>query len=225
MWVNRWIIEWDDRTRHGEEVDTATTPEDALAICRRFLESETAFDEEQNEDRPALDVLFGDEDPLVLLKEMDDCLKVECEDGAFLIRRMVQFQEDTPPPRLDEAAAALLKFAQLFLAYYDNQTPEHVTIRTLEHTARAAVAMAAGNAPTTPLTPESIEKLKKHYLTWTGGFPPDDDDEIFTYIELAMESGPDPEEVRSILRNWMQGIDAENHVPRPTVVVHRNNDD
>lgn len=218
MWVNRWIIEWDDRSRSGEAVDTATTPEEALAICRRFLEGETALDEEQNEDRPALDLLFGDEDPLVLLKEMDDCLKVECEDGAFLIRRTVQFQEDNPAPRLDEAAAALLKFAQLFLAYYDNETTEHVTIRTLEHTARAAVAIAAGNAPTTPLTPESIEKLKQHYLRWTGGFPPDDDEQIFTYIELAMESGPDPEEVRLLLRRWMSNIDRFDEPDIPTII-------
>ena len=57
MWMNRWIIEWRERGRGDEALETATTAEEALEICRRFLENETAFDDFLEEDRPAFDVL------------------------------------------------------------------------------------------------------------------------------------------------------------------------
>jgi hypothetical protein len=218
MWANRWIIEWRERGRGDEAVETATTAEEALEICRRFLENETAFDESQDADRPAFDVLFDDAEPLVILSEMDDRLEVKCENGEFIVRRTFEHQQGSPPRSLSKAAPALLDFAQLFLAYHDAETPEHVTIQTLEHAARTAVAMAEGSPPT-PLTPETIVKLKEHYLDWTGGFPPDDEDEIFTYTELAMESGPDPEEVRLVLRRWMEESADEKVVADPYVVL------
>jgi hypothetical protein len=47
-----------------------------------------------------------------------------------------------PAPALHEAAPKLLEFARLFLAYHDNETDDDVTIETLEHAARAAIAGA-----------------------------------------------------------------------------------
>ncbi len=52
-------------------------------------------------------------------------------------------EEDRPAPALAEAAPQLLEFARLFLAYHDNETDDHVTIETLEKTARRALARAA----------------------------------------------------------------------------------
>jgi len=222
MYANLWIIEWHDRGRRDEAIDTATTAQDALATIRQFLENETAFDESANEDKPALEVLFEDMDPIRQLTEMDDRLELECEGGDFVVRRTMRCQEAESPRCLSQAAPALYDFAQLFLAYHDAQTSESVTIQTLEHAARAAVAKAMGEPPAPPMTPEMIRRLKEHYLEWTGGCTPNDENEIFTYIELAMESGPDPEEVRQILRNWMEESDEQHEIPSLPLIVEFN---
>jgi hypothetical protein len=221
MYVNLWIIEWSDRGRGGEAIDTATTPQDALETIHRFLDNETAFDEWARDDRPAFDVLFDGVDPITMVQEMDDRLELECDSGDFLVRRTMRFEQDQPPRFLQQAAPALLEFAHLFLAYHDAKTPETVTIRTLEHAARAAVAKANGDPPTSPMTAEIIQKLKEDYLEWTGGCTPDDEDEIFVYIELAMEPGPDAEEVRMVLRGWMEEANATDSLPTPAVIVDR----
>ena len=45
--------------------------------------------------------------------------------------------------------------------------------------------------------------IKEDYLAWTGGFPPDSESEIFTYIEASMPLDCDLEEVRAALHAWM----------------------
>lgn len=221
VYVNFWISEWRDRGRGEEAIDTATSAEEAVETIRRFLENETACEEEDGEDRPALDLLFKGMDPITLVTDMDNRVDLECESGDFSVRRTMRFQDDESPRCLNQAARSLFDFAELFLVYHDNKTADNVTIRTLEHAARAAVAKAAGNPPAGPMTPEMIEKLKQHYLAWTGGCTPDDEDEIFTYIELAMESGPDPEEVRMVLKEWMEQINDEAMVTPRIVTADR----
>ena len=52
----------------------------------------------------------------------------------------------------------------------------------------------------------SAEKkaLKDDLLAWSGGTPPDSLFEIFTYVELASLPGPDKEEIRLMLKKWME---------------------
>jgi hypothetical protein len=46
--------------------------------------------------------------------------------------------------------------------------------------------------------------VREDFLAWSGGQPPDSPFEIFTYCELAMPIGIDAEEVRSMLKKWME---------------------
>jgi hypothetical protein len=45
--------------------------------------------------------------------------------------------------------------------------------------------------------------VQKDFEAWSGGFPPESDDQITVYIDYALPKGNDPEEVRAFLRNWM----------------------
>jgi hypothetical protein len=124
------------------------------------------------------------------------------------------------PQFLGEAATDLFEFALLFLAFHDNETDDNVTIRTLEYAARAAIAKAEGKPCNGPMTSEMIQKLKDDYLAWTGGFAPDDDEAIFSFIELGMQSGPDPEEARFVLRQWMNQTGAEEILPTEPLILN-----
>jgi hypothetical protein len=55
------------------------------------------------------------------------------------------------------------------------------------------------------MTPDTV---KKDFLNWSGGFPPDSEQQIFIYMEYAYGAGRDHEdEVREILRYWMLNND------------------
>lgn len=51
---------------------------------------------------------------------------------------------------------------------------------------------------------KSKEAIKKHYRTWSGGYAPDSEQEIFVYMECVHGSDrDDSNEVRQLLRDWM----------------------
>jgi len=53
------------------------------------------------------------------------------------------------------------------------------------------------------MTNEQIEKLKQHFLEWSGGFEPESGHQIMVYIDYARDGNLDKEEVRRLLEDWM----------------------
>lgn len=47
------------------------------------------------------------------------------------------------------------------------------------------------------------EAVKQDFLSWTGGFPPDSEEQIFAYVETSRPNEADYEEARQLLRAWM----------------------
>ena len=50
----------------------------------------------------------------------------------------------------------------------------------------------------------AVKAIKQDFLTWSGGFPPESDEQIFVYVETARSSETDDEEVRNLLKTWME---------------------
>jgi hypothetical protein len=49
-----------------------------------------------------------------------------------------------------------------------------------------------------------INAIRDDFLTWSGGFPPDSEQQIFIYMEYVYgDDAEDADEVREMLRNWM----------------------
>lgn len=46
------------------------------------------------------------------------------------------------------------------------------------------------------------QALRKHFQSWSGGFPPDSEHEITVYVDYARLSRFDPDETREALRKW-----------------------
>src|SRR5258706_10400013 len=90
MYTELWIIEWRERGRGEEALHTASTPQEAVETIQRMLENETAFDESADEDRPAFDVLFDEEDATEILRRLDERLEQECDNGKLIVRRTIQ---------------------------------------------------------------------------------------------------------------------------------------
>lgn len=56
-----------------------------------------------------------------------------------------------------------------------------------------------------PLDKPMESALKEHFQVWTGGFPPEDEEQIFTYMDGACPFPElDEKEVRLFLHKWMQ---------------------
>jgi hypothetical protein len=52
---------------------------------------------------------------------------------------------------------------------------------------------------------KTAQAVKEDFLAWSGGFPPDSEQQIFVYIEYAHGANTDDVyDVRTMLRNWMQ---------------------
>lgn len=51
---------------------------------------------------------------------------------------------------------------------------------------------------------QTATEIKAHFERWSGGFPPDSDDQITVYIDYAREDDADAEDVRDILKTWMR---------------------
>jgi hypothetical protein len=50
----------------------------------------------------------------------------------------------------------------------------------------------------------TIRAIKEDFRSWSGGFPPDCDEQIFVYMEYAFGNvDTDPDEAREMLREWM----------------------
>ena len=53
------------------------------------------------------------------------------------------------------------------------------------------------------MTHEQIERVKRHFLEWSGGFEPDSEHQITVYVDYARDARLDREEVRQLLEDWM----------------------
>ena len=68
---------------------------------------------------------------------------------------------------------------------------------------------------------QQAHEIKRHFLVWSGGFPPETKQEIFTYVELARQSDLDETEVWVMLNRWM---DACNRVEYRRFLASRSGD-
>lgn len=59
------------------------------------------------------------------------------------------------------------------------------------------------------MTDPMIEELKEDFMRWSGGFPPDSTQQIFTYVELAASIDLDPNQVWIALLDWMAKAEFE----------------
>ena len=48
----------------------------------------------------------------------------------------------------------------------------------------------------------TIERLKGDFLEWTGGFEPETDEQITTYVATSMPFDLDPNEATGALQEW-----------------------
>lgn len=53
------------------------------------------------------------------------------------------------------------------------------------------------------MTDEMKQAIISHFLEWSGGFPPDSEEEIFIYVHHAMLTDADERETTWLLRDWM----------------------
>lgn len=51
------------------------------------------------------------------------------------------------------------------------------------------------------------DALKTDFKKWSGGFPPESDYQITVYIDYAAPNDTDAEEVRGLMRTWMNSDD------------------
>ena len=56
---------------------------------------------------------------------------------------------------------------------------------------------------------QTSKAIREDFLTWSGGFPPESDHQIFVYVEAARPKDSDEEEVREMLKAWMQEPDTD----------------
>jgi hypothetical protein len=49
--------------------------------------------------------------------------------------------------------------------------------------------------------------IRDDFLKWTGGFPPESDDQITVYLDYACPIAGDETELRSFLREWSRLCD------------------
>jgi hypothetical protein len=61
----------------------------------------------------------------------------------------------------------------------------------------------------------SAKTIKENFLIWSGGFPPDSEQQIFIYMEYVHgTNADDADEVRDMLRDWMDNNDDDiRHIP------------
>ena len=53
------------------------------------------------------------------------------------------------------------------------------------------------------MDPDFTKAIKTDFETWSGGFSPDSEEQIFVYVETARPSDSDEAAVLEILRTWM----------------------
>ena len=52
---------------------------------------------------------------------------------------------------------------------------------------------------------QTAKEIKRDFWIWSGGFPPDSDDQIYVYIDAAapVDAGAPDAELWDLLRSWM----------------------
>ena len=53
---------------------------------------------------------------------------------------------------------------------------------------------------------QTTRAIREDFLTWSGGFPPESDDQIYVYVDAAAPKDSDENEVRKMLRDWMHQV-------------------
>jgi hypothetical protein len=54
------------------------------------------------------------------------------------------------------------------------------------------------------LTNGQLQELQEDFIQWSGGYPPESDEQITVYIDYAQPADLDSEKVRQFLRKWME---------------------
>ncbi len=63
------------------------------------------------------------------------------------------------------------------------------------------------------MTDELAEKVREHFRIWSGGCPPESEFEIIVYIEKACPLNLDEQELRDMLREWMNNATDDEYRP------------
>lgn len=50
---------------------------------------------------------------------------------------------------------------------------------------------------------QAATAIREDFLTWSGGFPPESDQQIWVYVEAARPSDTEAAEVTRLLLDWM----------------------
>jgi len=59
---------------------------------------------------------------------------------------------------------------------------------------------------------DSEAAIRSDFEDWSGGFPPESDQQIFVYVTTASSKEWDDNIVLEILRTWMTGAELSAHV-------------
>jgi hypothetical protein len=62
---------------------------------------------------------------------------------------------------------------------------------------------------------QAAQAVREDFLVWSGGFPPESDEQIWVYVEAARPADTDPEQVTRLLKDWMAEEASFEH-GRPT---------
>lgn len=54
------------------------------------------------------------------------------------------------------------------------------------------------------MKPAELEELKRNFLVWSGGFPPDSPEQVTVCVDHARHADIDPTATRDALVKWMQ---------------------
>jgi hypothetical protein len=54
---------------------------------------------------------------------------------------------------------------------------------------------------------DAVQQLKEDFLEWSGGFPPESNDQITVYVDYARTLDLLEEDTREVLRQWMLSED------------------
>jgi hypothetical protein len=54
---------------------------------------------------------------------------------------------------------------------------------------------------------QNSDSIREDFLAWSGGFPPESEAQISSYVKTAMPADADPVAVRQLLTAWMNDPD------------------
>ena len=50
---------------------------------------------------------------------------------------------------------------------------------------------------------QTAQAIQADFRAWSGGFPPESEQQIYVYVDVAAPGDTDGQEVRDVLRAWM----------------------